>query len=141
MTENEVLQVIMHANQLRSNTEYRNAFRLMQGNRPEKMAAADKKSDEYAAIRILIGTWEAIAILASGFNAAQRKRFFKSHPVSLMWQSLEPAIKVIRSSEGAAFAQEFEALYKQYPQATGKPGTKAAYASGAPQGITAGSTP
>src|SRR5215469_3994310 len=97
MAESDVLNVMMHATQLRSNSHYRHAFQLLHKSSAEKMASADKHSDDYHAIRLLIGTWDQIAMLTTGFNAAQKKRFFQSQPVALMWQSLEPAIKAIRS--------------------------------------------
>jgi hypothetical protein len=114
MTESEFLQLTLQLAQLRAGTEYQKAFRLVRRNRPEQMARADKNSEEYAAIRLLIGTWEGIAIIGNGFSAAQRKRFFRCHPVLLLWRLLEPAAKVIRSETDKRFAKEFEDLAMSY---------------------------
>ena len=37
-----------------------------------KLARGDKNSDEYAALRLLIGTWERIAIIFNNYSKAQR---------------------------------------------------------------------
>ena len=118
MTEFEFLQVNMQVTQLCSNTEYREAFHMSRRKGPEEMAKADKNSDEYAAIRLLIGTWDRISIFGKDFNPKQRQQFFRHHPVSLVWKRLEPATKVIRYDTDEKFAREFEGLHKQYQKWT-----------------------
>jgi hypothetical protein len=118
MTEFEFLQVNMQVTQLCSNTEYREAFHMSRRQNPEEMAKTDKNSDAYAAIRLLIGTWDRISIFGKAFNAKQRQQFFRHHPVSLVWQRLEPATKVIRRNTDERFAKEFEDLHKQYQKWT-----------------------
>jgi hypothetical protein len=123
MTDGEARQVIMHATELRSNLPYRNAFRSLQGkgaNGAAQMASAAEDSDDRAAIHLLIGTWNAIAISTDGFNEAQWKRFFSSQPVSLMWKTLSPGIAVIRTRRGDNFGRRFEALYNKYQPEAGK---------------------
>jgi hypothetical protein len=137
MAESDVLNVMMHATQLRSNSHYREASEMLRKSGAEKMASADKHSNEYHAVRLLIGTWDQIAMLAAGFTAAQKKKFFQSQPVGLMWQTLEPAVKAIRSHVGSGYAAAFEALAKQYHQGAGKAGAKASLTSGHPQSILA----
>jgi len=114
MNEFESLQVTMQVTQLCSSNEYRKAFQLSRRLGPEAMAKAGKDSDEYSAIRLLIGTWDRIAFIGKGFSAKQRQQFFRNHPVSLVWQRLEPATKPIRNDTDKRFAKEFEDLHNQY---------------------------
>jgi hypothetical protein len=114
MNDFESLQVTIEVTQLCSSTEYRKAFQLARRNGPERLANANKDSEEYAAIRLLIGTWDRIAMFSQAFNAKQRQQFFRSHPVSLVWKCLEPAITAIRSSTDKGFAKSFEDLHNQY---------------------------
>jgi hypothetical protein len=119
MTKHEMLDVIMHVAQLRSGTEYQRAFRLVRRSGKSaddmaKLARADKNSDEYAALRLLIGTWEGIAISFKNFSKAQLHGAFRCHPVSLLWNLLEPAIAEIRKDLGGGFAKEFEGLHRLY---------------------------
>lgn len=114
MNDFESLQITVEVTQLCSSTEYRKAFQLARRNGPERLARADKDSEEHAAVRLLIGTWERIAIFSQSFNPKQRQQFFRSHPVSLVWHCLEPAITVIRHSTNDGFAKNFEDLHKQY---------------------------
>ena len=79
-----------------------------------KLASLDKNSDEYAALRLLIGTWEGIAIAFKNYSKAQQYGAFRCHPVSLMWNLLEPAIEEIRKTLGGKYASEFEGLHKLY---------------------------
>jgi hypothetical protein len=135
MSDGEAREVIMNATQLRSNLPYRNAFRSLQGkgaNGAAQMASAAEESDDLAAIRLLIGTWNAIAISTDGFNEAQWKRFFSSQPVSLMWKTLSHGVAVIRTKKGDKFAGQFEALYNKYQPEAGK-----AYISEEAQAVTA----
>jgi hypothetical protein len=87
---------------------------LSRRQRPEKLAKADQNSDEYAAIRLLIGTWDRIAMFGKDFSAKQRQQFFRWHPVSLVWKCFEPAIKLIRSDTNERFAKDFEEFHKLY---------------------------
>jgi hypothetical protein len=114
MNDFQFLQVTMQVSELTSSTEYRQAMLLSRRRGPENLANADKNSEEYAAVRLLIGTWNEIATFCGGFSAKQRSQFFRSHPVSLAWQYLEPATLIIRQDIDEVFAMEFESLHKQY---------------------------
>lgn len=118
MKDFEFLQVTMQVTELCSSTEYRKSFQLSRRQGPEELAQADKDSEEYAAIRLLIGTWDRIAIFGEGFSAKQRQQFFRSHPVSLVWKCFEPAIQVIRRDTDERFAKPFENLNNQYEKWT-----------------------
>src|SRR5947209_1778852 len=113
MTEQDVLQVTMHIDMLRSGSEYRKAYLLIRRSRPD-ITKLDKESDEFAAIRLLVSTWEQIAIFVQGFSEKQRHKLFRCHPVSLMWEFLKTAILEIRKSVGDKYAQNFETLYEQH---------------------------
>jgi hypothetical protein len=118
MNDFEFLQVTMQVTELCSSTEYRKAFQLSRRRGTEALAQADKDSEEHAAIRLLIGTWDRIAMFSESFSAKQRQQFFRSHPVSLVWNCFEPAIEVIRRSTDDRFAKTFENLHNQYEKWT-----------------------
>ena len=114
MNDFEFLQVTMQVTGLCSSTEYRKAFQLSRRKGPETLARADKNSEDHAAIRLLIGTWDRIAMFSESFSAEQQQQFFRSHPVSLVWNSFKPAVEVIRSNTDNSFAKTFENLHNQY---------------------------
>jgi hypothetical protein len=114
MTDAELAQIIIQLTQLRSGVEYQKAFRLLRRNRPDDMANADKKSDEYAAIRLLVGTWDRIAQIVGRLSPPEQVQIFVCHPFGLMWRSLEPAIEVLRKNIDPSFAADFEAVHRQY---------------------------
>jgi hypothetical protein len=114
MNESEFLQTTIQITQLTSSTEYRKALLLARRKGPKTLAEANENSEEYASIRLLIGTWEDIAPVCAGFSAKQRTQFFRRNPVSLVWQYLEPATKIIRDATDERFASDFEALNNQY---------------------------
>jgi hypothetical protein len=118
MNDFEALQVTMQVTQIISSTEYRNAFRLSRREGVEKLATAQRPSDEYAAIRLLIGTWERIAMACKEFSENQRRQFFRYHPIALLWQRLEPAILLIRRTTDERFATEVEDLRDKYDEWT-----------------------
>jgi len=118
VNDNEYLQTTMQVTQLTTSTEYRKAMLLSRRQHPDNLARADKDSEEYASIRLLIGTWNAIALVCERFNAKQRSQFFRSNPVSLVWQHLEPATTIIRGNTDAGFASDFEELHNQYEKWT-----------------------
>lgn len=118
MNDFEALEVTIQTTQLRLNQGYQDAYKLIRGLGPDELARtarlAANDSGEHAAVRLLAGTWERIAIFVKDFNPEQRSRFFKCHPVALMWDRLQPAIQVIRNESGGAFAKEFEDLKQAY---------------------------
>jgi hypothetical protein len=117
MTEQDVLHVTTHIDRLRSGSQYRNAYLLLRRNKPD-IGKLKKESDEFAAIRLLVGTWEQIGIYVQTFDEAQRHRWFRCQPVSLMWQFLDEPIQEIRKSVGPKYAQNFEELFKQHQKWT-----------------------
>ena len=125
---------------MRTAPEYRAAERLRRYVTAEVMARCPESSEEYPAIRLLIGTWETIAVRVQG-NAPLKTPFFQANPVGHMWDALAPAIKVIRGSlKGQTstkrfYAANFEKLNKAYR--TWLASQPASYRSAALQGINA----
>jgi hypothetical protein len=118
MTQFEFTQIVMQVTQICSGTEYRKAFQLMRRQGAERLARTDKSSDEYAAIRLVIGTWDRIATVANDFSAKQRQQFYRHHPIGLMWSRLETAINLIRDDIDPGFAVEFDDLHTKYDKWT-----------------------
>lgn len=98
--------------QLRLNPPYQAAEAIRRRVGSAAMAAAGSDSTDLAAVLLLIGTWERIAIVASGLSPAQRSKFFRCTPVKLMWDALRPAIDALGGAE--KFAPEFEKLSATY---------------------------
>jgi hypothetical protein len=114
MNDQDVLNVTMQVTQLRSNFEYRDAGRILRPMTRESMSAVKKRSPEYSALRLQIGTWDRIAHFVKDFSDPQRSAFFKTHPVKLMWDHLSPGITTIRRELGDNYAKEFEDLANSY---------------------------
>lgn len=123
MTDSEASQLIVQVTQLRLNPQYQAAELTRRRLGARAMAAADDSSPERAGVRLLIGTWDKIAIFVKELSEQQRRRFFESNPVLLMWRALEPAIQTMRSGGVVAptFAEEFESLAKQYEEWAASP--------------------
>src|SRR6266536_4244199 len=98
--------------QLRLNPPYQVAEAIRRRSGAAAMAAAGADSTDQAAVLLLIGTWERIAIMAGGLSPAQRAKFFRCAPVKLMWEALRPAIDALGGAE--RFAPEFERLSRSY---------------------------
>lgn len=75
------------------------AAEVMRRDRGEvAMANSPEGSEAYAAIRLLIGTWEGIAIRVRA-NEPVKIPFYKENPVGHMWNALEPAIAIIQKEK------------------------------------------
>jgi len=116
MTDSEASQFIVQVTQLRLNPQYQAAELTRRRFGARAMAAAHETSPERAGIRLMIGTWDKIAIFVKDLSEEQRRRFFECNPVLLMWSALEPAIQAFRSGDTVAptFAEEFENLARHY---------------------------
>jgi len=123
LTDQEALQIIIKVTDLRLNPQYQSAEAMRRRSGVQSMAQSNPNSDEYAAVRLLIGVWDRIAMFVSEFNNNQQRRFFRCNPVGLIWRNLEPAVVSIRKSGsvGANFAKEFETLAGQYNEWTQGP--------------------
>jgi len=123
MTDHEALQIIMKVIDLRASAPYQAAEAQRRRSGAATMARMDQDSIEHAAVRLLIGTWDRIAMFVQDFDERQRNRFFRCNPVWLIWLTLEPAIRIIRESGtvGPRFAREFEELARRYQEWTRTP--------------------
>jgi hypothetical protein len=87
------IEVLAAIEMLRTNPDYRAAEVLRQKMTSSAMASAPKDSDEYRAIRLMIGAWEGIAVMA---NSCRRKeRIFEVTPVWYMHDALSGAITIL----------------------------------------------
>jgi hypothetical protein len=120
MNDFEALQILIKITELRLSGEYQAAEALRQRSGAETMARARPDSNEHAAVWRLIGTWDRIATFVRDFDDRQRRRFFRSTPVGLVWRYLEPGVRHMRQSAdiGASFATELEALAVEYQKWT-----------------------
>jgi len=78
------------------------------------MAAQPADTEAYGAIRLMVNTWEQIAIQVLGGCPPADDRFFASNPVGHMWDALKPGIDVVRDDLGNQYAGNFEALNRKY---------------------------
>jgi hypothetical protein len=123
MNNQEALLVTIQVAHLRANPKYREAElmrRRLGPNGAQLMAKSKHDSDEYAAVRLLIGTWNRISIYADEFNQRQLNKFFRCHPIGLTWKVLEPGISVIRTDKtapepvGPGYGKALEELAGKY---------------------------
>jgi hypothetical protein len=107
-------QVLLEVVALRNGTEYQEAERLRRRIGSSKaMAESLTTSDEYAAVRLLIGTWDSIAKRVRAGDI-QEGPFFESNPVQHMWDALQGGIVVIRKrSKGPRYAEDFQWLVRK----------------------------
>jgi hypothetical protein len=119
---------------LRSGSEYRAAELLRRTVGSSREMASDPKTKEYAAARLLIGTWDTIGALVRQGDVPQDK-VLATFPICDMWKALVDAIEIIRrEKDGAGYAENFEWLYKaSQPPKKGKQSKK--YSSGDCSGI------
>jgi hypothetical protein len=122
---------------LRSGTAYREAERLRRRiGSSRDMAMSSMTSDEYAAVRLLIGTWDSIAARVRAGDIPMDP-FFESNPVIHMWDALSDAITVIkRRSKGPKYAENFKWLCKKCRAWLKKPKNRK-YRTASVQGINA----
>jgi hypothetical protein len=114
MTISEELSEIL---QLRLKPEYQAAEAIRRVMGAAAMAASTPTSPQYAAVRLMIGTWETIAIRVRG-NDPLKVPFYQNNPVGYMWSQLSPGIKVIRGEFKARsrhyYAMQFDRLNRAY---------------------------
>jgi hypothetical protein len=93
----------------RTSERYQAAERVRRDHGAAWMARQHGNSAEHGAVRLLIGTWDALArsYTASGSGPDP---FFAINPFDLAWEALRPAVKILRETDGPGFASEFEKL-------------------------------
>jgi hypothetical protein len=134
-TVSEELAAIL---QMRLGPEYQAAEAIRQSLGAAAMAMSSPSTPPYAGIRLMVGTWDAIALRVQG-NDPLKVPFYQNNPVGFMWLQLQPGIKVIRGEfKGRAqrfYAMQFEHLNRAYMRWLKK--QPAAYRTAALQGINA----
>jgi hypothetical protein len=112
----EARRIIMTTTKLRMTSTYQAAERMRRALGADRMAQMHEASREHAGVRLLIGTWERIAMFTQDFNERQFGRLFACHPVGLVWRALQPGVAVIRGTGlvDARYGGEFESLAKRY---------------------------
>jgi hypothetical protein len=98
----------------------------------EAMVATDSNSNEQAAVRLLITTWDAIAVLMRGVRT--KDKIYEVTPICHMYDALEPAIKYFRK-QAPEFAVDFEKLNADYRAWLKKKKKSATYVSAACGGL------
>jgi hypothetical protein len=76
------------------------------------MARADKSTQDYGDISLLINTWEAISVLVLELENEDKDFIFGTLPVLHMFTELSDAIEIL-SCESPAYAANFRLLSKQ----------------------------
>lgn len=97
-------------NNLRSQPAYLQAelLRLRTTGGAVALAEASQYSDEYAAIHLLVNTWETIAAIVEGVVDG-KDRIFSTQPICYMHRSLKDAIVILsRKHAGLAEGVEFD---------------------------------
>jgi hypothetical protein len=105
-------QLIASVYMMRTNTQYQQAESLRRRTGAAGMANAGKTSADYAAINLLINTWEAISVLVLDFADEDKNFIFGILPVLYMFTELNDAIEVI-GCKIPAYAANFRLLSKQ----------------------------
>lgn len=136
MANPRVLEVVA----LRNSAAYQAAEALRQkkygGSKGAKVMKANQGSAEYAALRLLIGTWDSIAHQILGLaEGPARVEFYETNPIGYMWKLLEPAILELRKQLGNHYAKNFEDLAAAYD--TWLRNQPQAYQTGADNGMIA----
>jgi hypothetical protein len=111
---------------MRMNAAYREA-ELVRRSKGAKAMAAKKGSKDYAAIALLIGSWNAIGAAVrqavpggstsptgDAFLDAYLNAIFETVPVCHMYSALKDAVEKIEKDWGEEFAPDFEWLYQEY---------------------------
>lgn len=103
--------------QLRLSPTYQAAELIRQQIGALEMAMYPQASVQYAGIRLMIGTWETIAIRVLANNSL-KVPFYQNNPVNYMWVRLFPGIKFIRGGfrirSRSFYASNFQKLNTVY---------------------------
>ncbi len=97
---------------VRTSERYQAAERVRRDRGAAWMARQPVDSPAHGAVRLLIGTWDALA-RSYVVEGSAHDQFFAINPFDLAWAALGPAIDILRKTDGAMFAGEFEKLSKR----------------------------
>jgi len=109
MAATDILAVLHN---MRTTEYYLEAEMLRRKKGATAMVCAPADSEDHAAIRCLLGTWEMIAAITLPLAEAQRKRVFEVMPILHMYTELEDAIKILREKD-PDYATKFERLMNE----------------------------
>ena len=110
----DVNAALLDISGLRSADAYQAAEFLRRQQGAAWMAGQPPNTEAYAAVRLLIGTWESIAIRVLAGCPPAEQAFFELNPVGHMWVALKPGIDVIRQDLNQQYARNFESLNRKY---------------------------
>jgi hypothetical protein len=96
----------------RTSERYQAAERVRRDHGAAWMARQPVKSAEQGAVRLLIGTWDALAYSYTASGSGPHP-FFAINPFDLAWEALKPAVRILRETDGPNFAREFERVATQ----------------------------
>ena len=106
MPSPDVLEVIA----LRSSRAYQDAETLRRkkfgGSKGLKNIKVKENTKEYSALRLLIGTWDAIGHRILGLPEPERVAFYQTNPIGFMWRLLKPASRSGRRNGSAPWRSE-----------------------------------
>jgi hypothetical protein len=130
----EDAQVLAALYAIRTNPAYRAAeiLRLRTKGGAEARARAEKTSDEYGAILLLVNTWETISSMLRHVSEPTREKVFAVTPLAQMHEALRPAIDALGSG-CPGFADDFGDMSRRHREWLGGCG-KGDYVSGNPCG-------
>jgi hypothetical protein len=92
----------------RTSERYQAAERLRRDRGAGWMAQQASNSSDHGAVRLLIGTWDALA-RSVAVSGGAHDQFFAINPFDLAWEALKPAVMILRESD-PQYAGEFEKL-------------------------------
>ena len=126
-------ELLLGIERMRSDPNYYAAESLRQKvGGAEELVGSKSTVEGIAAARLLIVTWETIAVLLRG--ARGKDKIYEVTPICHMYDALLPAIKHFRS-EAPQFAVEFEKLNNDYHAWLKKKKKKGDYVSAACRGL------
>ena len=96
---------------MRTSAPYQCAEKLRRSKVVAEMARADKSSDDYGAISLLINTWESISVLVLDLEDKDRNFIFQTLPVLHMFTELSDGIEIV-GCEFPGYAANFRLLSK-----------------------------
>jgi hypothetical protein len=110
---NDETALLLGFETLRSSPEY-HAAEVLRRKTPGgagAMASAAESSAEHRAVRLLVSTWEGLAVLMDGVK--NRDKIFEVTPVCHMYRELQDAIETLRRRM-PGYGMHFENLFKEY---------------------------
>ena len=153
-TKSDRATTLLAIQMMRMSGAYQAAELLRRQNGAKKLASAKKDSKEYAALLVLVGTWNAIGSTVrlalssdSGGGGTSMKpgqseeeyldAIFENVPVCHVRQGIEDALKIIEQDWGVEAAPDFDWLYQEYLKWLERKEMGAAYQTAHCKGIRA----